>query len=411
MDITLSVVSYHRLSPNQINSKCFDRDGGTLGRSPQADWSLPDPERVVSAIHAKVLWTEGQYAVEDLSTNGLFINRSAQPLGRGNRQPLVEGDLLRLGDYELAVALSRPSAADTPRDQPQSEQSDSDNGLLPLNSRIEPSLSDVDSWLQPSPAKPVAAASMAPASPLEEHFAPPAVQIPDDWQWRFDCNSEPVPQPSLPEVAVVAPVVAPEAQFGSGDRDPLAAFFDGLGLAPEQLPPAGDHRWWFAVGCAMQQLCAGLLGQLRARANQRSGMRVQQTTFQMRENNPLKFSASVDEVFHNLFSRRGGSFMSAEHAIRDAFADLRDHEQALMAGVKAAMLGLLAQLEPARLAEQAGSGGWWGRRRRERQRWDYYRQMHQDLVEEISNNPNGGCSDEFVKAYEARLKRRQGGNP
>lgn len=408
MDITLSVVSYHRLSPNQISSKSFDRHGGTLGRSPQADWSLPDPERVISAVHARVLWVDGQYAIEDLSTNGLFINRNSQPLGRGNRQPLGEGDLLRLGDYELAVALSRPSSAGHPHSQSQPNQVDS--GLLPLNSRIEPSLSDVDRWLKPAPAKPVSAASMAPPSPLEEHFAPPAVQIPDDWQWRFDGMEEAAPQPALPEVTVAAPAVAPEAQFG-GDREPLAAFLDGLGLAPEQQPPAGDHRWWFAVGCAMQQLCAGLLGQLRARANQRSGMRVQQTTFQMRENNPLKFSASVDEVFHNLFSRRSGSFMSAEHAIRDAFADLRDHEQALMAGVKGAMLGLLAQLEPARLAEQAAAGGWWGRRRRQRELWERYRQLHRDLVEEIGNNPNGGCSDEFVKAYEARLKRRQGANP
>ena len=93
MDITLSVVSYHRLSPNQSSSKRFDRHGGTLGRSPQADWSLPDPERVVSAIHAKLLWCDGHYAIEDLSTNGLFINRNPQPLGRGNRQPLNDGDL------------------------------------------------------------------------------------------------------------------------------------------------------------------------------------------------------------------------------------------------------------------------------------------------------------------------------
>ncbi len=409
MDITLSVVSYHRLSPNQISSKSFGRHGGTLGRSPQADWSLPDPERVISGVHARVLWVDGQYAIEDPSTNGLFINRSNQPLGRGNRQPLSEGDLLRLGDYEVAVALSGPTAVTPQRSQPQPQERHSDSSLSPFNSRIEPPLSDVDSWLKPAPAKPVAAASIAPASPLEEHFAPPAVQIPDDWQWRFDGMDEPAPQPSLAEVAVATPVAVPEVQFGA-EREPLAAFIDGLGLGPEQQPAAGDHRWWFAVGCAMQQLCAGLLGQLRARANQRSGMRVQQTTFQMRENNPLKFSASVDEVFHNLFSRRGGSFMSAEHAIRDAFADLRDHEQALMAGVKGAMLGLLAQLEPERLAEQAASGGWWGRRRRQRELWERYRQLHRDLVEEIGNNPNGGCSDEFVKAYEARLKRRQGGN-
>lgn len=407
MDITLSVVSYHRLSPNQSSSKRFDRHGGTLGRSPQADWSLPDPERVVSAIHAKLLWCDGHYAIEDLSTNGLFINRNPQPLGRGNRQPLNDGDLLRLGDYELSVAVSQPPVAELAPRQPLVASRALDDHQPPLVGRAEASPSSFDDWLKPVPAKSPPPASMASASPLDDHFTPPAVHIPDDWQWRFDAAEQPAPAVAA-TAATLAPAVAEAAQ--SASREPTAAFLDGLGLGPEQQPPAGDHRWWFAVGCAMQQLCAGLLGQLRARANQRSGMRVQQTTFQMRENNPLKFSASVDEVFHNLFNRRGGSFMSAEHAIRDAFADLRDHEQALMAGVKGAMLGLLAQLEPARLSEQTATTGWWRRRRHQRQLWQRYCQLHRDLVEEITNNPNGGCSDEFVKAYEARLKRRQGGN-
>ena len=51
MLLELSVLSYHRLSPRQVAVKRFDAAGGSLGRSEQADWYLPDPERVVSGVH------------------------------------------------------------------------------------------------------------------------------------------------------------------------------------------------------------------------------------------------------------------------------------------------------------------------------------------------------------------------
>lgn len=436
MEITLSVVSYHRLSPSQDAVKTFDTQGGILGRSPQCDWLLPDPERVLSGQHARIAFEGGRFVIHDLSTNGLFINRSVTALGRGNSHPLAEGDLLTLGDYEVEVSLGGgkaaavgiPLAASLPpveapmlRTAPEPIPASAALGSAPEPWRV--SLESPFDAPQPEP-RPARVDAVHPVSPLEEHFTPPAMKIPDEWQWQFDNALTTQPSETAPpaggargELALmddkpaVAVAPAPVHSEPLAHRDPLEAFIDGLGLSRDQIPVDADHRWWFTVGCAMQQMCEGLLSQLRERASHRSGMRVQQTTFQMRENNPLKFSASVDELFHNLFNRKGGSFVSAEQAVRDAFADLKDHEQALLAGVKGAVLGVLQQLDPQSLAARPIARhplGPLAPGYRHRQRWELYRNLHRDLVQEVNQQANGGCNEDFVKAYEARLKRRPG---
>ena len=80
--------------------------GGTIGRSADNDWVLPDPLRYVSAHHARISFREGHYYLEDLSTNGVLRQR-CQAAGRQARPAhrLQNGDLLRLGEYQIVVAL------------------------------------------------------------------------------------------------------------------------------------------------------------------------------------------------------------------------------------------------------------------------------------------------------------------
>ena len=92
--------------------------GATIGRSPSNDWVLPDPQRYVSARHARIAWRNGQYFVEDLSTNGVYVNEDERPLGKDVARQLCTGDVLRVGEYQLAVAFEeepRPAAAAPPK--------------------------------------------------------------------------------------------------------------------------------------------------------------------------------------------------------------------------------------------------------------------------------------------------------
>lgn len=110
--LTLRITSFHRLTPDQVATKTFDRVGGVIGRSADSDWILPDPEKIVSSTHAVISFEAGSYSVTDYSTNGLFINRSVEPVGKGQSRLLQDGDYLQIGEYEIEVVVRNHEAMD-----------------------------------------------------------------------------------------------------------------------------------------------------------------------------------------------------------------------------------------------------------------------------------------------------------
>jgi type VI secretion system protein len=77
----------------------------TIGRGPENDLVLPDPDRLISKTHCVIEDHGGNVVVMDLSTNGTFLNYGKVPLGP-TPTPLNDGDVISLGTYELVVALS-----------------------------------------------------------------------------------------------------------------------------------------------------------------------------------------------------------------------------------------------------------------------------------------------------------------
>src|SRR5262245_27012038 len=101
MALRLQITSRHRQALGERCTKEFGRDGGTIGRSLESDWVLPDSQRFISSRHASIDYRSGSYYVVDTSTNGVYVNDSDQPVGRGNPQRLFHGDRIRLGQSGL----------------------------------------------------------------------------------------------------------------------------------------------------------------------------------------------------------------------------------------------------------------------------------------------------------------------
>src|ERR1700732_2992958 len=121
MSLRLRIVSDHRRLLGDRSSIVFTVDGGTIGRSADNDWVLPDPLRYVSAHHARVEYRDGHFYLEDLSTNGVFVNDDDRPLAKAlpAGHMLKTGDIVRMGDYQIVAAVetegeqSTPTQADT----------------------------------------------------------------------------------------------------------------------------------------------------------------------------------------------------------------------------------------------------------------------------------------------------------
>ncbi len=110
MKLVLTMVQ----GPDRGRKREVDADSLVIGRGEDCDWAIADPTRVLSKNHLKIDFREGQYVLTDTSTNGVFLNGSATPIGRERQALLKQGDRIALGPVTLSVDLVMPSAAEDP---------------------------------------------------------------------------------------------------------------------------------------------------------------------------------------------------------------------------------------------------------------------------------------------------------
>lgn len=90
----------------------FDERGGTVGRSDNATFTLPDPERLISRVQAQILFGDEGYWIEQVSTANSTLH-NGRALSAGMRVLLSEGDELRMGGYTLIAAFESDEASAT----------------------------------------------------------------------------------------------------------------------------------------------------------------------------------------------------------------------------------------------------------------------------------------------------------
>lgn len=95
----------------------FDSRGGSLGRDDSCELHLPDPQRHVSRLHARIEFEGQGYVLVDLGSNPTRVD--GRVLGRGQRLPLTGGEQLVIGDYELEV-VALPRGAQSAQSLPSS---------------------------------------------------------------------------------------------------------------------------------------------------------------------------------------------------------------------------------------------------------------------------------------------------
>ena len=113
MTLTLSIVRCPDLAAPEMR----ELQGGefSIGRGPENDWVLPDPDRHLSKRHCLIAYRSGCWQLADLSTNGTYLNHETDPIGRSPPRDLRDGDRLRCGAYEIEIRIAEE---DAPRTRP-----------------------------------------------------------------------------------------------------------------------------------------------------------------------------------------------------------------------------------------------------------------------------------------------------
>lgn len=419
--------------------KTFEAVGGSIGRSEDCDWVLSASG--VSRVHAMIRYLNGMYFIEDRSTNGMLLNDA--PLIKGDPSALKDGDRLLIDTFEVEVQLQAATGASAMPDllapvpamavptasvmdpldfdllapapraatyPPSTPAMPMDAGLIPgamdaqAGGELDPlsflGSADTSSGLLSGATTGNASASWNHSASTEDYFHPPITTeqrqsnaLPENWDLTMgDFASPSVPSPPTPPAAAVA---APVAAPAHPPYAPATSVADTAGSAT--LPPDVDQIFRVVVD--------GVMDVLRARAEIKNTFRLPVTIIQRSENNPLKFAPNPEEALQKIMAPSNGAFMSGTAAFEDAFDDIRCHQMAMLAGVRAAFESLLVHFNPDRFEQETDGSSKRSAFGGKGKYWDKYRENFDGLSRDPDECFRRLFGDEFARAYEEQLSR------
>jgi type VI secretion system FHA domain protein len=435
----------------------FHEDGGSIGRETDNTWVLPHSK--VSGLHALITFRNAVFYIEDRSRNGVCVNSSKNRLERGRPYPIKSGDRLLIDPYEIRASVTQdqkdrpePSGGSLGRHAPPARHDasnpfDTDDPFAPrpnaasgIESPGEESASqeldplELLDLVQKRPPKRNApkARDLDGASLLEGHYRPPdlvpapsfgspaeATSIPEDYDplapEEVPPSSPPPAAPSPPRPAArpwaeraapppPAPVErpkpvdippptyepAPNVIGSRSDAVDFGAVLAGAGLDPASITPEMARDF----GQILRVVVSGVMDVMRSRQQIKDEFRMQGTRVRRVDNNPL----------HNLLVKRNRAYMSPVEAFEDAFADLRNHQIAMLAGMRMAFESMLAEFDPDRLQEEFDRQMAKGLVPAKLRYWDAYRERQQLAAKDPEATFRRLFGEEFARAYEDQLK-------
>lgn len=182
---------------------------------------------------------------------------------------------------------------------------------------------------------------------------------------------------------------------------------DALGFQDHNLADARITQINELVGEVVREMISGLMQVLGSRSSIKNEFRMNVTTIQPVENNPLKFSANIDDALENMFLKKGNAYKKPVEAVREGFDGIAEHQVAIVAGIRAAFKGVVERFDPvlldARFSRQNKGGLIPGSQKAKN--WELYLDYYNELVGDIDNTFQFLFGDDFVRAYEDQLQK------
>jgi type VI secretion system FHA domain protein len=399
MALRLRVISEHRSRLGEKSSFVFGVSGGSIGRSAENDWVLPDDMRYVSGRHARIVFHKGRYLLQDTSSNGTYVNDNEKPLGNQNPHELKSGDILRIGEYHVQVQID--SATDFTLDDSALYATGSTSTRrkrvaptkdLGASLRLE-NLLEASNDLSSDELKPVNAFGQAVSSRTRALMQ--TQDMPQEPATNPELDSEAVArriarlaraaertqrekaaqQPPAPPVPQTAPAPAPDP-VAINNTPGLQAFCRGAGIGLESLPVDAHSRMLHLAGQLFRESLLGLKESNRSQQAQRNGLRV---TYQKPPADllPSLERHSVEELIQELLKAHDSRRFDAVHWLRETFAGSRLHEDATLHAMRAAFIDFIGRLDPRDLATRFERSA----RRKTMGNWELYGDFYRSLCE------------------------------
>jgi type VI secretion system FHA domain protein len=488
-------------------SHLFTEQGGTFGRADTNTWQLPDPDKFLSSCHCEILWISNAYYLIDRSTNGTFLNGSPEPIGRGVKSRINNGDVFEIGDYHFSVSMADLVTSASPFDDhslfasppargvyedPFDHRSMMDNEPIfaqPLDPLViwdkvvkAPALSN--SFITNPPNSSSASIDdifggerervqldFAPvdlSQSMDQAMAWPDASrenlIPEDWEDDFSSlgtdlfdkppavAAVPIPtpptmpptqvinvavpkprgdrQPLADRLAAIEPALAPppspveitslsptlmnieKVSVVASTNQPLASkadsvFIQALGLDSSRLTESEITELTTMSGQLMREIVDGMMSVLRSRTSIKNEFRMNVTTIQPVENNPLKFSVSVDDALENMFLKKSNAYKKPVDAFREGFQEIAEHQVAMIGGIRQGFERMMERFNPDNLEKNFNKQGRSGMipGMQKAKYWNSYTEYYSGFSDNMESSFQHLFGSDFVSAYEDQLRR------
>jgi type VI secretion system protein len=420
--LRLKIISKQRRALAERSSAVFSVEGGTIGRSADNDWVLPDPSRYVSAHHARVQFREGSFYLQDVSTNGVYVNDDQEPLAKrgSSGYRLSDGDMLRMGEYHIVAALDGRKPEEEPLAavptsiqvlRPLKRAGDDIGAPINLEDLLLPfdesgPVLPVNAYGQAVESGPVRALArtldpLPPLRPYAPESAPPPL--------GESVSSESISQ----RMARLAEAVAREPKSGSSAvaledlRSGLDAFCRGAGIASESLPADAQGRLLHLAGRLFREAFVGLKDLERTRAETRNRYRIEIPAPDKDDPRPSLAHLTVEDLLIALLVQHEGRRLDSVQWLRETIGEAKVHEQATAQATRAAFIEFLDRLDPAELEARFERAARRGKTRTadKAQYWELFTTFYRNLIEMPADHLPHTFVEAFAAAYREVSKK------
>ena len=427
----------HPVAPDPQRAVVFRPPGGTIGRDHDNHLVLRDDTRQISRLQALLQVSDEACSIKNLSSVATIEVNDA-PIAYAQARTLHAGDTVRIGPYLLraegdemrarqiaareghaSMGASAPSAREF--------QGLSTDPLELFGSGEEVAF---DNLASAAPAKVGSMLSPASAPPRSTQTASVVTQADHSPDWAShvrmqsvartpaaspDSSTDSSPDARAGETAaqgepdgVAAP---PRVSESSSPEALLHAFFEGAGLDAATQPRELSTEQMLVAGQLLALFANGTVELLSSRSILKREVKADMTMLLDRENNPLKLLPDGSAVLRQMFGLPFPGFMSPQTAVSDAFQDLHAHQIGMVAGMRAALMDLVARFSPQRLVERERSQRWYERYVPALYRarmWNRYVSHHRDAVFAIEDDFASVFGKAFLTAYDAEVEDFRG---
>lgn len=384
MPLQLEIVSEHKEIVADDHVRVFREDGGTIGRSLENDWILPDPDRFISGKHATIDFQSGAYYLADVSTNGVYLNEDEEPLGRGNPRRLFHGDKLRMGDFEFEVTLDEGQDLEMPPPSPMTVVPDHIEQLVDEAS--------LKSGIQMLDEEEITGGDAFQAALFGETAKE------DDAAQNEQVNGQPNPFEAGP---------SKEEQKMIDAAHLLDSFMKGLDISRAEIHPSTDPLEVMEnAGRVLKEFVDGTSDLLASRTSLKSMFRLDQTTVLPRHNNPLKLAENTRDSMMQLLVGKEGEYLCPVDAVREVCRDLKFHHDAVLEAMIGAYQEFADRFDPDELQQNFDKtldGKPIFKKMNQLKYWQLYCDLYPIMTQPGSGRFPHQFSEEFVRCYEKQL--------